>query len=150
MQLCKYHTLLKCTTCKYAYHKKCSKFVLARAKELTTQLPKFQYTSIALKHKVVVSVNKDRACSAALQYAYKQGLSVLYITCSQALEFTIDSGYPTDHVIFLDLSQPIKADLDKVQSVLTSFVEHFEAQNQGVVIYNPSNKMIRFPRFPFI
>lgn len=142
---CKYKSVLSCKECNVVYVKQCKKFLVAHAKDMSRELLPFKYNSaVKPTAKVVQSVNQDKAKSAALKFAIEKGLRIRKLSMSQVMSIIL-SGEDNDYtIVYVECNQKVFADVEKVKSVLQSFVDQVTLHGGRVAIYNSQITNLRF------
>ena len=133
---CKYSSALKCDECTVVYHKQCKKFVVARAKEISSELVPFQYSNkVKIDGRVMWSRDVNKAKSVALKYAIKLNTKIKRLSLSQVISLALSNEFPDERVIYIEHSTKLQGDNEKLKGVLNSFVETITLNGGLVSIY---------------
>ncbi len=136
MDLCKYSTQNKCTSCNYVSYKQCEKFRRAHVRMLIEEILPFKSTEIRNVTGHVVwsrDINKIKMSCALSAVAHNS--KVRKLTLNQVMSLTLESQEVSDKIIFIEISQKIQGDQEKVLNVLRSFIDRVVMTGSYVSIY---------------
>ena len=133
---CKYCKFLKCTECKHPYHKECKRFMVARAKDISKVLLPFRFSSkVEVTDQVMWSRDINKAKSIALKYGIRANAKIKKYTLSQVISLALANEYVEESVVYIEYSNKLTGDIEKVKGVLISFIEGLTMRGTYVALY---------------
>lgn len=124
MEYCKYYKVVGCKECEFITKLNCAKFRKSHCSFLCRNLGKFNFVKQPeLKDKVVWSRDLIAIKSLCAQRSIKRNIEVTKYTFNQVLNMELSNEDIPGEVIFVDCSTKILGDIDKISSVLQSFVD---------------------------
>ena len=121
---CKYASALKCNECTVTYHKQCKKFMVARAKDIASEITPFQFSNkVKIEGKVMWSRDANKAKSVALKYALSLNTKIRRLSLSQVISLALSNEFPDERVVYIEHTTKLQGDNEKVKGVLNSFIE---------------------------
>ena len=148
MQGCKYAEHLKCKECTEVFHKKCKKFNLAHAHFLSRNIKPFLYKKVSETHKVAWSTDQNKLKSLAVKSALSVNSEIKKYTLSQVISLILSNQEVEGKVFYIECSQKVQGDIEKVKSVLTSFIEQQTINDSRVYVFISSvvNIKLEYPK----
>lgn len=139
MQKCKYSERAGCKKCQYTIYRKCKLFVQQHTRELAKEILPFKYKPTKFKGSILYSNNRDLIKSVAVERAIEANKGIKRVTLNQAINIVISKDDLPVGVYFIDCFRTRGVgDLEKVSSVLVSFIDKCQYNKFPVFIFKPS------------
>ena len=139
MQKCNYSVYTNCEVCDKVFYKQCDKFIKYHIASLTKAIQPFKYNKFKLTDPVVWSKDKNIAKSCALQYALKKNAKVNKYTLSQVMAMCLSNEIPDIAVCYIECTDKLQGDIEKITSVINSFIDRAQLDGAYVAIYVAPN-----------
>lgn len=135
MEGCKYKTNLGCQACTYVFYNKCPNFRKAHVNFLARKITPFKFVDTKVFDTVVWSKDVNKAKSCAIKYAVASNVEVTKLTLNQVISLTISNEDVNYDVVYIDCSQKVQGEIEKISGVLKSFIDKMQLNGTKVAIY---------------
>lgn len=136
MKQCLFAQYVKCTECNVFLYKECKKFVVARSKYLCRDIMPFKLSQkLKVPGKFCWGRDSNKMKSVCLHYANKIGQQVKRVTINQVLSVVLSGDEVDGRVFYVDYSEKVQGDPEKVKGVLQSFIDQQLLRGNCISVY---------------
>lgn len=146
---CKYAKVVHCKECDAAFYLKCKKFKKAHLAFLCKEILPFKFKNVTCKPSVSVYWSKDQNAmkSVALKIAARLGSKIVKLSFNQVLGLCLSNEDIDGRIFYIECPTKLFGDLDKISSVIRSFVDKQTLKGSYICIYTSQVSLFNFSEY---